>query len=367
MPLATPRLASDIGGQPASLARVFDQQRGEGHVQLQSAAALLRCSKRVVIVGIGASLNAAIPLENFLCSHGIETCTVEAGELLHYRSAACQGATVAVVSRSGESIEIAMLLEVLRGRVPIMGVTNEPDSTLAREADIVLGVGSLPDEMVAIQSYTGTLLTLYLLGMAAVDQFDAGCREVQELLPGLSAWTATQLEAMRDWDAFLERDSSIYMLGRGPSYGTACEGALLFGEIAKTPVMAMGVASFRHGPIEVVDGRFRGFVFAPRGKTRDLNIGLARDVVRFGGLVRLIGPADADGHGLQWVNTPPCPEMLAPLLEVVPLQVAAMRLAELRGIAPGSFRYITQVTRDERAISRAQTPGSDRALDACSE
>jgi glucosamine--fructose-6-phosphate aminotransferase (isomerizing) len=134
------------------------------------------------------------------------------------------------------------------------------------------------------------------------------------------------------------------------------EGALLFGEIAKTPAVAMGVASFRHGPIEVVDGRFRGFVFAPRGRTRDLNIGLAADVIRFGGSVRLIGPVDTDGHGLQWINTPPCPEMLAPLLEIVPVQVAAMRLAELRGIAIGSFRYITQVTRDERAIRRAQTP-----------
>jgi glucosamine--fructose-6-phosphate aminotransferase (isomerizing) len=353
--LATPRLALDIRGQPASLARVFEQQRGAGHVQLHKAAALLRSSKRVVIVGIGASLNAAIPLENFLCAHGIETCTVEAGEFLHYRLTAYQDATVAVVSRSGESIEIAMLIAALRGRVPIMGVTNEPDSTLVREADIVLSVGSLPDEMVAIQSYTGTLLTLYLLGMAAVDQFDAGCREVEELLPGLTDWTAAHLETMPDWDAFLERDSCIYMLGRGPSYGTASEGALLFGEIAKTPVIAMGVASFRHGPIEVVDRRVRGLVFAPRGKTRDLNIGLARDVIRFGGSVRLIGPADADGHGLQWINTPPCPEMLAPLLEIVPVQVAAMRLAELRGIVVGSFRYITQVTRDERAISRAQT------------
>ena len=102
-------------------------------MRLQESAAVLRSSKRVVIVGIGASLNAAIPLENFLCSHGIETCTVEAGELLHYRSAVCRGATVVVVSRSGESIEIAMLLETLRGSVPIMGVTNEPGSTLARE------------------------------------------------------------------------------------------------------------------------------------------------------------------------------------------------------------------------------------------
>ncbi len=79
------------------------------------------------------------------------------------------------------------------------------------------------------------------------------------------------------------------------------------------------------------------------------------DLIRFGGSVRLIGPADSDGKGLPWINTPPCPEMLAPLLEIVPVQVAALRLAELRGIAVGSFRYIAQVIRDERAISRPQT------------
>jgi glucosamine--fructose-6-phosphate aminotransferase (isomerizing) len=43
--------------------------------------------------------------------------------------------------------------------------------------------------------------------------------------------------------------------------------------------------------------------------------------------------------------------MLAPLLEIVPVQVAAMRLAELRGVVVGSFRYTTQVTRDEGSIA----------------
>ncbi|HYK99811.1 MAG TPA: SIS domain-containing protein [Steroidobacteraceae bacterium] len=353
VPEATPRLALDIRGQSASLARVLDQQCGAGRTQLRQAAALLRRSKRVVITGIGASLNAAIPLESFLSSRGIGTCSIEAGELLHYRSAACQDATVAVISRSGESIEIAMLLEALRGRVPIVGVTHEPRSPLAREADVVLEVCSLPDEMVAIQSYTGTLLALYLLGMETVDQLDAGCREAHGLLPALARWTDAQLQALRDWDGFLASDSCVHLLGRGPSCASAWEGALLFGEVAKAPAIAMAVASFRHGPIEVVDRSFRGFVFAPSGKTRDLNIGLAADVMGFGGSVRLIGPAGVDGHGLPWIETPPCPDILAPLVEIVPIQVAAMRLAELRGLAPGSFRYISQITRDERALGRS--------------
>lgn len=358
MALAPPRLALDIRGQAASLEHVLEQHCGAGRARLEEAAAVLRASRRIVVVGIGASLNAALALTNLLSLHGIESCAVEAGELLHYRRPTYQDATVVLISRSGESIEIATLVAALPAGTPILGVTNEPDSALGRRADVLLDVGSLPDEMVAIQSYTGTLLTLYLLGMATVGQVDAGSREVQEVLPALGPWTAANLEAIRDWDTFLEPDSVVYLLGRGPSYATALEGALLFGEIAKAPAIAMGVASFRHGPIEVVDRRFRAIVLAPLGRTRDLNIGLARDVVRFGGSVRLIGPTDSDGKGLPWISTPPCPEMLAPLLDVVPLQAAAMRMAQLRGVVVGTFRYITQVTRDERAINPTQAPGA---------
>ena len=351
MSLTPPRMLLDVRGQSASLDRVLEQQCGVGHAPLLEAAALLRSAKRVVIVGIGASLNAAIPLENLLCAHGIESCSIEAGEFLHYKLAAYPDATIAVVSRSGESVEVAKLIAALRGRQRIIGITNETASTLAREADVVLDVGSLPDEMVAIQSYTGTLLTLYLLGMAAVDEWDVGRRELDAVLAALPDWIAANLEASRQWDAFLDGDSAVYLLGRGPSYGSAAEGALLFNEIAKAPAIGMGVASFRHGPIEVVDRHFKGLIFVPCGKTRDINLSLAEDVHRFGGRVRLIGPQDADIAGLQWIDTPSCPDMLAPLLEIVPVQVAAMRLAELRGVVVGSFRYATQVTRDEGSIA----------------
>jgi glucosamine--fructose-6-phosphate aminotransferase (isomerizing) len=270
---------------------------------------------------------------------------------LHYRLPAYPDATIAVVSRSGESVEVAKLIAALRGRQPIIGITNETGSTLAREADVVLDVGSLPDEMVAIQSYTGTLLTLYLLGMAAVDKWDAGRRELDAALADFPRWIATNLEASRQWDGFLDGNSAVYLLGRGPSYGSAAQGALLFNEIAKAPAIGMGVASFRHGPIEVVDRHFRGLIFVPCGKTRGLNLSLAEDVHRFGGRIRPIGPRDANLPGLQWIDTPSCPDTLAPLLEIVPVQVAAMRLAELRGVVVGSFRYATQVTRDEGSIA----------------
>jgi glucosamine--fructose-6-phosphate aminotransferase (isomerizing) len=347
-----PRLAQDIQAQPASLAAVLQQQSGKGRDGLLQAAAMLCAAKRVVITGIGASMYASIPLEYLLCSYGIDAVTVEAGELLHYRCNAYRDAVVIVVSRSGESVEITKLLATLKGHLPIIGVTNEAASTLAREADISLHVGSLPDEMVAIQSYTGTLLNLHLLGRAAVDELGMAEEEVRALLPALSSLIATNLEEVRGWDSFLEGGAPVYLLGRGPSYGSALEGSLLFHETAKAPAVGMAAGSFRHGPVEIVDRQFRGLIFAPNGCTRDLSVGLARDLTRFGGRVRVIGPQNDEGIGLEWCSTPLVPEMLAPLFEVVPVQVAAFRLAQLNGIIVGSFRYAPQVTKDEAIFSR---------------
>ena len=125
----------------------------------------------------------------------------------------------------------------------------------------------------------------------------------------------------------------------------------MFNETAKAPAIGMPVATFRHGPVEIVDPGFRGLIFAPRGCTCDLNVALAQDLTRFGGHVRVIGPQKVDALGLEWCSTPSVPEMLAPLFEIVPLQVAALRLAQLKGIEVGSFRHTTQVTRDEAIFS----------------
>jgi glucosamine--fructose-6-phosphate aminotransferase (isomerizing) len=130
------------------------------------------------------------------------------------------------------------------------------------------------------------------------------------------------------------------------------EGALLFQEAAKASAIGMPAATFRHGPVELVDASFRGLIFAPHGRTYELSVALARDLARFGGRVRLVGPQITNGFGLEWCRTPSVPEMLAPLVEIVPVQVAALRLAQLRGIEVGSFRYTPQVTRDEAAFGR---------------
>lgn len=350
MHVRTSGLADDIQGQPKSLGCVLEQQRRNGLSSLLSAASLLRSAERVLITGIGASMFASIALENFLCSRGADAVVVEAGEMLHYRRNGYRNAVIVAVSRSGESIEITKILQSLKGRYPIIGVVNEPASILSREADVSIHVGSLHDEMVAIQTYTGTLLALRLLGSAVVNELDMALAETEAILPVFSDFVARCFADLYEWDSFLEADSIVHLLGRGPSCASASEGALLLNEIAKIPAVGMPVASFRHGPVEVVDSGFRGLVFAPSGCTRELNLALAQDLTRFGGRVRVIGPPQSDASGLEWLRTPDIAEIVSPLFQIVPVQIAALRLAQLRGIPVGTFRFAPQVARDEAAF-----------------
>jgi glutamine---fructose-6-phosphate transaminase (isomerizing) len=344
------QLARNILAQPDSLSCVLRQQQREGSASLLQAASLLSSGRRVLITGIGASMYASIPLEYYLCSCGIDAVRIEAAELLHYRQTAFRDDVAVVISRSGESVEITRLLSCLSGRQPIIGVTNEPASVLARNADVNLYVGSLPDEMVAIQSYTGTLLALYLLANAVTNTLDSAKSQIESLLPEFSRLINASLDEIEEWDTFLATASPIHLLARGPSYASALEGALLFNEIAKVAAIGALAASFRHGPVELVDANFRGVIFAPQGPTRDLNIGLGRDLIRFGGTVRMIGPSEKH-LGMQWCDLQPVPETLAPLFEIVPLQIAALRMAQLRGVPAGSFRYTPQVATDEETFA----------------
>jgi glutamine---fructose-6-phosphate transaminase (isomerizing) len=316
------RLLRDIQAQPANLERVLAYQTGEGAADLNAAAEIIRESKHVVLTGMGSSLFASIPAELVFRRRGIPARAVEAGELLHYGRDLLRHSCVVMTSRSGESIEIERLLEA--GAAMIVGVTNVPDSTLARRADKTIFVDSMSDEMVAIQTYTGTLATLLLL---AGESADALAPIAGSMADWICSWNLRVPQLIDGAPVF-------YFLGRGPSRASCFAGMLAMHEIAKQSAVALDAATFRHGVLEVVDAGFRSFVFAPAGPSRELSVGLAREIRQHGGQATLVE-----------TNTPD--DAAAPLLEVVPAQLTGYYLAKAKSIVPGQFRYVSQVTRTE--------------------
>lgn len=331
-----PRMLDDIRSQPDSLARVIDFQFGEGRNALARAASVLGDAPRVVISGMGASMYAAMPLVYALAARGVAVSCVESAELLHYQAPLCRGAAVVLVSRSGNTVEVVRLIPLLREiGATIVGVTNEADSTLARDAHHVILVNSGRDEMVAVQTYTAAAMAMLLL--SAEGDWRA---EADRTVAAVSAAIDHFVPASTEWRPFLVGAQAIYLIGRGPSLASVHEGALLFNETAKLPSVAAPAGAFRHGPVEVASPGFHGIVFATQAQTQNLDLALAVDLTEMGGSVVTI----ANGGSWPIPETPPA---FLPVVEIIPVQLAALRAAEWRGIRPGAFRYVSQVTTSE--------------------
>lgn len=335
-------MLDNIRNQPVSLRSVADHQFGEGADELRAAARAIRSAGSVVFTGMGSSMSAAIPAAYYLESRGFAAEVVEASEWLHFGAAWPRAGAVVPVSRSGETIEITKLLPRLKasGR-PTIGVTNVRESQLAREADHAIYINSEPDRMVAIQTYTGTMAALLLLAAAVLeepqDKWRAALNNAIHALPAAIEEAVFQSE---DWNAFLADAPVVHLLGRGPSLASVREGALLFNEAARTPSAGVSAALFRHGPVEIVDQRFRAIVFASQAQTREIDLALARDLEAMGGKTRV--------YQVRGVPSP-----FEPMVEIAPVQIAACRLAESKGVDPGDFRYATLVTLAETGFDKS--------------
>jgi glucosamine--fructose-6-phosphate aminotransferase (isomerizing) len=345
-------MLDNIFGQPESLRRLLAFHGGEGRAALRACAERLRGAEgRLILTGMGASLFAAMPAAALLAERGLAAQVVESAELLHYGGAGLRRGDAAVlISRSGGSVEVLRLAEKMRASgVAIVGVTNVPGSELERVADATLLIGSQADQLVAVQTYTGTALALLLLAEELVGgETTAFAEACDASLPQLAAHIDGCHEASESWREWLDSAAPLYLLGRGPALASAYEGALLLHETAKAAAVAMSCGQFRHGPVEAVSGDFRAVVFGTPERTRALDRSLAEDLSRMGASVRWIGPGACGGElAPSLVEWPGVPGSLAAIFEIVPLQFAAYRLALWRGVVPGDFRFASEITAAE--------------------
>ncbi len=355
--MSTP-LLGNILAQAETVRIVAEYQLGSGRENLLRVAKLLRSKKRILLSGMGASYFACLPLYQRLLQCGLEVTAVETSELLYLLPSFIGEDTVSLlVSRSGESVEVTKLLPILKERHgAIIGIVNVPESTLRSEASEAIVMNSPADQFAAIQTYTATLTVLALLEAAMFEELDTAQAELQTTVELLSSFIPECVRNSEGWRGFLEEDRPIYLLGRGPALGAVFEGVLLMHEVAKSPAVGMTTAQFRHGPVEVVDGNFRGVVIGTSGATMQLDAALADDIARMGGQARWIGPLPEGTHVAPLSSWPgSVPSRFAPVFETVPLQMAAYRKAEIRGLTPGDFRWAPLVTTSEAGFNIPET------------
>jgi glucosamine--fructose-6-phosphate aminotransferase (isomerizing) len=267
----------------------------------------------------------------------------ETAELLHFAAGAMDADTLVIaVSQSGETAEIVSLLARLPNSQPVLAVTNVPDSTLGRRADLLLDLGAEPGPYPTTQTYVNSVA--WLLGVAHAILEESLEAFAAALEPAAAALESLIEQSFSRPDLSLDSGGHLAFLARGASLASAQQAALLSQELAGRGAAALSAASFRHGPIEMAGPGLQAVVFLPHGPTASLVEKLARDLEGFG--ARVLRIADERRGVGDWRHAP-VEEELAPLVNIAPVQVLAYRAALGAGRDPGVFRQASSVTRIE--------------------
>lgn len=305
----------------------------------------------VVFTGMGSSYCASRVAAHYLNKRGVRATAVESSDLLYFDVDGLTPNTWTIlVSQSGESVEIHGLVDRLQGKVPVIGVANVQDNYLATHVEHRFLMGISADHSIAVKTYTGSILALLQIASAiAGDPLGTWTAEVAIALNAMEQFLDNWEAEMNEVFKALGEGSQFTLLARGPSMATALEGALLLKEGAKVNAEAMNGGQFRHGSIEVVDDRYRGFVFSAGASVAELDERLAEQIAQCGGTVALVSPQAAGGVAASIHRTvvPRVNEFLAPLVQILPVQLFAYRLAESHGVTPGHFRNTTPTIRTE--------------------
>jgi len=349
------RLWSDIQAQGANLVHVVEHLYTAEREQIESAADFLRNDRPLALIGVASAAYVCMPAEIYLGRHGRYAGVLSASDGLYSLLPALKNANVVINSRSGETAEIVKLGAALREEgIRFTAVTNEPGSRLAGMAEHVVWVNTRRDDLVSINVVTGMMTATLALAAAVMNELDRLRPDFERLaaeMGGVVARAGAQAGAIRD---LLVGIRPVYLLYRGQSKGAAYCGRLVLEEVSRTPGVAMEAAEFRQGPNEVIDERFGAVVFAPEGKQGELNLALARDILRSGGRVLLAGAVEegalGDAPGSQVFPIPPVCDIFRSVLEVAPVQLLAYELAQAQGFSPGEVRYITKVILNEEGI-----------------
>jgi len=338
-------LENELREQPAALERLLQRQ---GDRAREIAGIFGRDDVQYVLIASRGSSGNAARYAQYLLGRAHRVPVMFATPSLYTiyeQPPRLEGAVVVGISQSGASPDVASVLaEARRQGRPTVALTNAPDSPLAREADAVLLLEAGEERAVAAtKTYLNSLGAIAMLFAAAdgpvAEAELARMPSVLEEQIELSIATAPALDEYGD-------AVGATVVARGVNYGTAFEVALKIRELSGLVVEAYSPADLMHGPIAAIRPGWPVIVVAPSGPARPSVEGLVFPLLERG--ARIIAVSDVTAVLRRARTKLPLvarvPEWLSAMTAVIPGQLTALRLAQLRGLDIDSPVGLNKVT-----------------------
>jgi len=300
---------------------------------------------KATIIACGTSHNAGLTAKYWFERIARVPVEVDIASEFRYRAADMpKGGLAIVISQSGETADTLAALRYCREqRQKIVAVVNQPESSIAREADVVLPTLAGPEIGVAsTKAFTTQLAVLAALTVALAkargtidDKGEAALAQQLAEIPSRATDVLNHDGRIREIAKEIAKARDVLYLGRGSAYPLALEGALKLKEISYIHAEGYAAGEMKHGPIALIDDKVPVIVIAPPDDLFEKTMSNAEEVLARGGRVVMI--SDADGvERLQdrlffGIAIPRCSSFVAPLLYAIPVQLLAYHTAVLKG------------------------------------
>jgi glucosamine--fructose-6-phosphate aminotransferase (isomerizing) len=350
----------EIYEQPEAIARTLQKSAPEAERLLELYPT--KDFDLIYITGSGTSYHAGLAGQYAMA--GItktSTSVIPSSEFKYWVPRAVgKKSLVFAVSQSGESADVLSAATVARdnGSV-VVAITNTPGSSLTRLAHLSVHTYAGEEKaLTATKTYTAQLATMFTIAIASAERLrvsDEGTlsrlkktiMEVPQWVKDTLSATETQVTRLAER---LKSNKFIFLLGSGPNYATALEGALKLKEAAEIFAEGFATREFIHGPMQLVHEGTPILVFMPHSEGREESIRSITNIRELGARMVLVTcygeERDIDGRSFECINVESkVDEIFTPIVYIVPIQLFAFHAAIKKGLDPDKPEKLTKVVK----------------------
>ena len=338
-------MEKEIHEQPEAIAHTISAMTAaDGALRTGLSEADLSDIQHLVILAAGTS-NYAGQIGRYWLEDlaGIPVSVETASEYRYRAPAHLAGGAVIAISQSGESLDTLMALRHAREKgMKVIAIVNVPESSIAREADVILPTRAGPEIGVAsTKAFTAQLTVLFAL---AVDFGRAKARlsaedvaELQQKLlavPGSVGTAIASFEQVQPVAQHLKKTPSCLFLGRGRLYPLALEAALKLKELSYIHAEGFAAGEMKHGPIALIEDELPVICLLDEDTLSAKTISNLKEAEARGATIILIATqtiAKQVDFASFKVVIEDCDPLLAPIILAVPAQILAYQTAFEKG------------------------------------
>ena len=292
----------------------------------------------VHLIGCGTSYHAAsIAVLWFARLAGIRAQSFIASEFRYFPPCTGEKSLLIAISQSGETADvIAAVTEHRKLYKKVLSICNVNGSLLTQLVDIQVPLMAGKEIGVAsTKAFTAQLIALMKVILISRGN-TLGSFAEKIMIPRLPHQIneLLNLNHFDIWAKELSGYSAMMILGRGPLYPIAMEGALKLKEIAYIHVHALPSSELKHGSLALIDDRCPVIVMIPNDHFLKKNILTCEEIAARSGRLYLIVEEGVDHELLPEATrkiTIPSGDVFNPILFVIPFQLLAMKIANFLG------------------------------------